>query len=179
MLTSKVAKRYAKGLLELTQERQQTTEVLSDMKALIKILNESQELNRFLQAPFLDHNKKMQVAKEVFKSFLPVVQNLILLVIKNGRATHLKNIAQDYINKVEDLHGVQRVTLTTAAPLSQENIDKILQSSKMINAGSKPDLKVIIKPELLGGYILRVGDQQLDTSVRSKLANMKKEFQLN
>ncbi|WKS95868.1 ATP synthase F1 subunit delta [Riemerella columbina] len=179
MLTSKVAKRYAKGLLDFTQETQQTSTVFADMKAVVKIMNESKELNRFFQTPFIDYKKKTEVAKQVFQGLAPASQKLIFLVIKHGRENHLKGIAQEFINKVEDLNGVQRVTLTTAAPLSQDNIDKILKASNLVHSQNTPDLKVIIKPELLGGYILRVGDQQLDTSVRSKLIQMKKEFQLN
>lgn len=178
MLTSKVAKRYAKGLLDFTQESQLTSAVFSDMKTVIKIMDESKELNRFFNTPFIDYKKKITVAKEVFRSLLPVSQNLISLVIKQGREVYLKDIAREYINKVDDLNGIQRVTLTTAAPLSKENIDKILSFSKLVKS-SNYDLKINVNPDLLGGYILRVGDLQLDTSVRSQLIQMKKEFQLN
>lgn len=58
MRTSKVAKRYAKGLLDFAQESQQTSTVFSDMKAVVKIMSESKELNRFLQTPFIDYKKK-------------------------------------------------------------------------------------------------------------------------
>ncbi|MDY3547225.1 ATP synthase F1 subunit delta [Riemerella anatipestifer] len=179
MRTSKVAKRYAKGLLDFAQESQQTSAVFSDMKAVVKIMNESKELNRFLQTPFIDYKKKTEVAKEIFKGLSVTSQNLISLVIRQGREAQLKFIAQDFIDKVEDINGVQRITLTTAASLSQENIDKILKSSNLVNNGTSYDLKINVNPDLLGGYILRVGDQQLDTSVRTKLAQMKKEFQLN
>ncbi|WP_052910768.1 ATP synthase F1 subunit delta [Riemerella anatipestifer] len=179
MRTSKVAKRYAKGLLDFAQESQQTSTVLSDMKAVVKIMNESKELNRFLQTPFIDYKKKITVAKEIFKGLSATSQNLISLVIRQGREAQLKFIAQDFIDKVEDINGVQRITLTTAASLSQENVDKILKSSNLVNSGASHDLKINVNPYLLGGYILRVGDQQLDTSVRTKLAQMKKEFQLN
>jgi len=100
------------------------------------------------------------------------------LVIKQGRESQLRNIAQEFINKVEDIKGTQRISLVTASPLSQENIQKIITDSKMVNV-SNYDLVTTVKPEILGGYILRVGDQQIDASVRTKLGNIKKEFQLN
>ncbi len=49
----------------------------------------------------------------------------------------------------------------------------------MVNANSNFDLKLIINQDILGGYILRVGDQQVDASVRTKLNQVKKDFQLN
>ncbi|MCC3218053.1 ATP synthase F1 subunit delta [Chryseobacterium cucumeris] len=179
MLTSKVAKRYAQGLLDFTNEAGQTATVFSEMKDVVKVMAESKDLNRFFLTPYIDSKKKIEVANEIFKGLSVSSQNLIRLVIKHGRESQLKNIAQEFINKVEDLSGVQRVTLTTATPLSKENLDQILRSTNLVNADSNFDLKVNVKPEILGGYILRVGDQQVDASVKTKLNQVKKDFQLN
>ncbi|MDO4224972.1 MAG: ATP synthase F1 subunit delta [Bergeyella zoohelcum] len=179
MLTSKVAKRYAQGFLDFVQETGQVASTLSEMKAVVKVMNESKDLNRFFLTPFIDFRKKTEVAGEVFKNFSTSSQNLIKLVIKHGRESHLKDIAQEFINKVEAIDGVKKVTLTTATTLSQQNIDDILKSSNLTASVSKYELETLIKPEILGGYILRVGDQQVDASVKSKLNQIKKEFQLN
>lgn len=179
MLTSKVAKRYAQGLLDFAQESGITDSVFSEMRDVVKTVEGSKELQNFFASPIIDSKKKISIAGEIFKNFSPVSKNIINLVIKQGRETHLKDIAQEYINKVEDMNGVQRVTLTTATQLSQQNIDEILKSTNLVNPNVKFDLKVNIRPEILGGYILRVGDQQVDASVKSKLNNIRKEFQLN
>ncbi|MDR6370288.1 F-type H+-transporting ATPase subunit delta [Chryseobacterium bernardetii] len=179
MLTSKVAKRYAQGLLDFTNESGQTATVFSEMKDVVKVMTESKDLNKFFLTPYIDSKKKIEVANEIFKGLSVSSQNLIRLVIKHGRENQLKNIAQEFINKVEDLSGVQRVTLTTATPLSKENLDQILRSTNLVNADSNFDLKVNVKPEILGGYVLRVGDQQVDASVKTKLNQVKKDFQLN
>jgi F-type H+-transporting ATPase subunit delta len=179
MLTSKVAKRYAQGLLDFTNESGQTATVFSEMKDVVKIMIESQDLNKFFLTPYIDSKKKVEVASEIFKGLSQSSQNLITLVIKHGRENQLKNIAQEFINKVEDINGVQRITLTTATQLSKENLDQILRSTNLVNANSNFDVNVIVKPEILGGYILRVGDQQVDASVKSKLNSIKKDFQLN
>ncbi|MDR6462392.1 ATP synthase F1 subunit delta [Chryseobacterium sediminis] len=179
MLTSKVAKRYAQGLLDFTNESGQTATVFSEMKDVVKVMSESKDLNKFFFTPYIDSKKKIEVANEIFKGLSVSSQNLIRLVIKHGRENQLKNIAQEFINKVEDLSGVQRVTLTTATPLSKENLDQILRSTNLVNADSNFDLKVNVKPEILGGYVLRVGDQQVDASVKTKLNQVKKDFQLN
>jgi F-type H+-transporting ATPase subunit delta len=178
MLTSKVAKRYAQGLLDFTNESGQTATVFSEMKDVVKIMKESADLNKFFMTPYIDSKKKIEVANEIFKGLSVSSKNLITLVIKHGRERQLKNIAQEFINKVEDINGVQRVILTTATQLSKENIEHILKSTDLVN-NSNFDLIVNIKPEILGGYILRVGDQQVDASVKSKLNKVKKDFQLN
>jgi F-type H+-transporting ATPase subunit delta len=179
MLTSKVAKRYAQGLLDFTNETSQTATVFSEMKDVVKVMIESKDLNKFFLTPYIDSKKKIEVASEIFKGFSQSSQNLIKLVIKQGRESQLKNIAQEFINKVEDINGIQRLTLTTATEISNANIEEILKSSNLVNTSENFDLKRIINPEILGGYILRVGDQQIDASVKTKLNQVKKGFQLN
>lgn len=179
MLTSKVAKRYAQGFLDFTQESGQTSAVFSEMKDVVKIMDASKDLKNLFASPIIDTKKKIGIATEVFKQFSPLCQNMINLVIKQGRESHLKDIAQEFINKVEDMNGVQRITLTSATQLSQKNVDDILKSTNLVNHNANFDLKTIINPEILGGYILRVGDQQIDASVKTKLEYLKKEFQLN
>lgn len=178
MLTSKVAKRYAQGLLDFTQESGNTESVFNEMKDIVKIMSLSKDLNQFFSTPIIDARKKEAIALEIFKDFSPVAKNIIRLIIKQGREAQLKNIAQEFINKVEDIKGTQRISLTSASKLSEQNIQKIIADSKMVNV-SNYDLETIIKPDILGGYILRVGDQQIDASVKTQLNNIKKEFQLN
>lgn len=179
MLASKVAKRYAQGLLDFTNESGQTSMVYGEMKDVAKIMNESKELVRFFQVPFIDYKKKAVVAKEIFKNCSASTQNLIQLVIKHGRETHLKDIAQTFVSKVDALNGIQKITLTTVAPLSETTLNDILKSTTLVNPNAKYDLKQNIDQNIIGGYILRVGDQQIDASVRSKLNQIEKDFQLN
>ncbi|MBS1571395.1 MAG: ATP synthase F1 subunit delta [Bacteroidetes bacterium] len=179
MLVSKVAKRYAQGLLEFSNENNTVSQVFDEMKSVISILNSSKELNSFLVTPFVDAKKKEETANLIFSSFSEGSKNFIRLVIKHGREAQLKNIAQEFINKVEDINGIQRITLTTATELSPSNIDAILKSTSIVNHNNKFDVQTIINTELLGGYILRVGDLQIDASVKSKLNHLKKEFNLN
>ncbi|MGA9213001.1 ATP synthase F1 subunit delta [Kaistella sp.] len=179
MRTSKVAKRYAQGLLNFTQEVGNTTSVFGEMKDLVNTIEKSKELQSFFNSPIIDSKKKISIANEIFKSFSAVSQNIIQLVIKQGREGQLSNIGQEFINKVEDMNGVQRITLTSATALSQDNMNNILKSTTLVNHNNQFDVKSIINPDILGGYILRVGDQQIDASVKSKLSRLKKEFQLN
>jgi F-type H+-transporting ATPase subunit delta len=179
MLSSKLAKRYAQGLLEFSTETGIVSTVFEEMKTVIQTINSSKEFNSFLATPLVDAKKKTNITNLIFSNFSTATKNFISLIIKHGRESKLKNIAQEYINKVEDINGVQRITLTSATALSKENIDNILKSTSLLAGNAKFDLLTIVKPELLGGYILRVGDQQVDASVKTQLGNLKKEFQLN
>ena len=179
MRTSKVAKRYAQGLLDFTQESGNTAEVLKEMKDIAKIISESKELRNFFATPIIEPRKKISVANEIFKNFSLVSRNMIQLVIKHGRESNLGEIATEYIDRVEALSGIQKITLTSAMELSAQNVEHIIKSSDLVDTHKNYEVKSILNPELLGGYILRVGDQQIDASVKTKLTILKKEFQLN
>lgn len=179
MLSSKVAKRYAQGLLEFASETNAVDPVFEEMKQVVKIMDSSKELNSFLNTPFIETKKKIETADQIFNGFSQASKNFIFLIIKHGRENQLKNIAQQYIDNVEDMKGIQRVTVTSASELSKENIDKILRSTHLLDHSKPYDLKTILNPELVGGYILRVGDQQVDASVKSKLSQLRKDFNLN
>ena len=66
MSRSKVAKRYAQGLLDFAKEANNTDVLYNEMKDVVKILSDSKDLVRFLAIPFIDHKKKIEAAKEVF-----------------------------------------------------------------------------------------------------------------
>ena len=177
--TTKVAKRYAQGLLDFTTETGNTETVFNEMKDVAETISGSKELRSFFATPIIDYRRKQSVASEIFSKFSVVTKNMITLVIKQGRERYLEDIAKEYVEKVEEMNGVQKVTLTTAEALSQQSLDQIVKTSSLIDVNKKYKIKSIIKPELIGGYILRVGDQQIDNSVRTHLANLRKEFQLN
>ena len=69
MLTSKVAKRYAQGLLNFTQESGLTNSVFSEMGDIVKTINQSKELQNFFASPIIDVKKKISIALEIFKNF--------------------------------------------------------------------------------------------------------------
>ena len=84
MSRSKVAKRYAQGLLDFAKEANNTDVLYNEMKDVVKILSDSKDLVRFLAIPFIDHKKKKEVAKEVFKNFSLATLNFIKLVISRS-----------------------------------------------------------------------------------------------
>ena len=175
MFSTKVAKRYAQGLLDFTKETQQTDVLFDEMKTVVQVLKDSAPLNRFLNTPFIDSKKKTNVASEIFKNLSPLAQNFINLVIKQGRESQLRNIAQTYIDRVEAERGIQKVTITLASPISESSINAIISQSNLVR--QNPNITTVIDPEILGGYIVRVGDQQIDASVKTQLMRVRKQFQ--
>ena len=98
MLTSKVAKRYAQGLLDFTQESRTHKHgfYFSEMKDVVKIFNESKELKTSLLRQSLTLKKKTKAALEIFAQFSQLSKNLITLVIKQGRKSSARYSTRVY-----------------------------------------------------------------------------------
>jgi len=101
MVSSKVAKRYAQGLLQFTQDAGSTDTVFAEMKTLVNTINGSRELQSFLASPVIDVKKKTAAAAAIFKNLSPVSQNLIYLVIKQGRESQLAGIGNAFVNNTK------------------------------------------------------------------------------
>lgn len=178
MPISKVAKRYSKGLFDYALENHQLETVSSEMSQLLELLNQSKDINTFFQNPFIETSKKIEVSKQIFVSFSALSNNFIQLCIKNGREKHIKDIVAHFMQNVETRNGVQRIFITSASELSQNNINDILSQSKIVDHSKKNNVETFVKPDLIGGYIISVGDQQIDSSIKTQLSALKKELQV-
>ncbi|MFV0304313.1 MAG: ATP synthase F1 subunit delta [Moheibacter sp.] len=176
----RAAKRYAKGLMQFAVESGQTQQINQEMMDLQKAVQDSRELNQFLSSPILDSRKKVEVAKIIFKDFSPTTQNFIQLVINHGREKGLKEITKQYHYLYNQLNNVHKAEVITATELNDGLINEIVEKAKAtIGNDYTYEIENKVDSSLIGGFILRVGDKQIDTSVKSKLFRLKKEFDKN
>jgi len=180
MARFRAAKRYAKGLMEFSTEQGQASQINLEMIDLVKAIESSRDLAQFLDSPILDSKKKNTIIKELFKDFSPTTQNFITLVVNHRRENGLKEIAKEFIDLYNHLNNVKKVEITSAIQLSDELIQQIVDNAKS-SMGSEYTYSVETKvdADLIGGYILRVGDNQVDSSIRTRLNRLKKDFSKN
>ena len=107
-----------------------------------------------------------------------MILSFFKIAVKKGRSQVLYATAKEFINQYNILKNVVKATVTSASPLSSDNITQIEDVVKKAFKG-EVILTVQIDPDLIGGFILKVGDKQFDTSLSSKLNKLKKEFQQN
>jgi F-type H+-transporting ATPase subunit delta len=100
------------------------------------------------------------------------------IAIRKGRSGVLLASAKEYVNQYNVLKNVVKATVTSSSALSKENISQIEAVVKEATKG-EVILTSHVDPALIGGFILKVGDKQFDTSLLGKLNKLKKEFQQN
>lgn len=173
----RAAQRYAKSLMQFASETSQADVVYAEMNDISKIIKENEDLRNFLNSPIIDASKKEVVLKEILKSFSKTTITFISLVVKQGRENILSKIADQFIANYNLANNIVTAEITSAVQLDQKTIDKIVAKAKQTLAeGSQVNVVNKIDASLIGGFILKIGNTQIDSSIKTKLATLKKDF---
>ncbi len=178
MSGSRAAIRYAKAVLSLATDNKSSDAVNSDMKLITNTIAQSEDLNQMLQSPVVRSADKKAVLISVFKNANIATTNLIDTLISNKRLALLNAVASSYTQLYDHMRGSQVATVTTAIPLTEDLKTKVLAKVKELT-GKEAEVENIIDENILGGFILRVGDIQYNASIANKLDKLKREFTLN
>ena len=175
MKSTKSASRYAKALLELAQEQNKLDVVNSNMSALIKAANETRDFQVFLNSPVIKVDKKINVLNELFSDFDTLSLSFIALITKNRRERLITEIAKSFIDQLKELRGIFPISITSAIPLDSKTKEVIVSKISSSIKG-KLEVEELIDINLVGGFIVRMGDKQIDASVASQLNRLKQEL---
>lgn len=173
----RVAKRYAKGFMDFLANTGKEETVMKEMQQMHDLMIENRDLRNFFGTPVLDYKKKTEIMKNVFANFSEETKTFLALIIKQGRSKAIGSIATEFINLYKSKHGIRSAVITSAQPLSKEQVDAIVNKAKeSLPADATVEIENKIDPDLIGGFILRLDDQQFDASIKTKLNNIRKEF---
>lgn len=177
--TGIVATRYAKSLFDLAKEQGQQEVVFADMAVIAQACRTNRDLVVMFNSPVINIDKKKAVIDEVFKSSISKMTLAFLNIILTKRREHyVPGIAAEYLKMYNIFKGIETATVTTAVALDDETRSKI---SAMVHAqtGKEVQLTEKVDANIIGGFILRFGDKQIDTSVSGKIRELSKEFDQN
>ncbi|MEO9533763.1 MAG: ATP synthase F1 subunit delta [Crocinitomicaceae bacterium] len=173
MASSRVASRYAKALLDLSIEQNSLDKVNADMLNLASLCRESKDLSNLLKSPIIDKNKKVDAFNAVFgKDMDKMSLGFFQLIVKNSRADIVAEIAESFVALYKEHNGMLDVYLTSAVPLEAKTKDQIVAKIQQ-NFDGKITLHESIDDTLIGGFVVKINDKQIDASIASQLSNLK------
>ena len=171
-----VASRYAKSLIDLAEEKNSLEKVKSDIEGVVKTLRENPELRAVLANPIVSPDKKFAVLNQIFgASIEPMILAFFKIVVNKGRAEVLYGTTKQFLQDYNERKGIIRASVISATPLSEENRKEIIQVVEEATKG-QVILEASVNPDLIGGFVLKVGDKQFDTTISGRLQRLKKEF---
>jgi len=172
----KVASRYAKALIDLSIEQGTLEIVKGDMEQFIGVLRVNKELQAVLKNPIMKQDKKSSILNAIFKDKIhPSIASFFNIMIRKSRAGILYATAHEFIREYNEVKGIVKATVTSASALSEAHLEQLRQQ-----IGAQISAEVILSnpvdPKLIGGFIIKVGDRQVDTTIEGRLQQLERHF---
>ncbi len=168
------AKRYAQAVFEIAIEDNKLEEWRLDLRKIAKLIGDA-EFVALIENPKLSFELKIKLVKEKLGQMNPEALNLIYLLITKNKLGYVDQIAYEYDRLLDEHYGIIRANVTTAIPLNDTEKEKISHQLKTI-IGRQVVIDLQVAPEILGGFVARIGDRLIDGSVRNKLNVLKKSL---
>lgn len=177
---SRVAKTYAKALLDLAVETKKIKEVGKDMDLLEQSLA-SRELILLLKSPILNKDLKKKALKAAFgKKIGKTTSSFIDIILRKGREPLLPEIIKSFDQQYKEYQKVTTVVITTAVKMTAANLKDI--KAKLLKSDITSDnvqIETKVDPDILGGFIIEIGDKLYDASVLHQFSKLRKNFSTN
>ena len=177
MSTKRIAARYAKPLLELAESMKVIENVKNDMVHFSSICASNRDFELMLKSPIITNLKKASILSKIFDGKVnALTSTFFTTVARKNREKYLPEIAEQFVILYNEKMGFQEATITTTIKLDaamRQSFEKLVVDI----TGKKPLLKERVDPELVGGYLLQLGDQQIDESISGQLKDLKLKFQ--
>lgn len=171
-----VAREYAETLFTLAGRHEGLDAYGRGIDLVTGLLDQNPDLRLFLETPRIDAEAKKGLVRKVFQGEVPPqLMNFLLLAIDKRRQRLLPQIAQHFRALVDEKEGRAHVEVTVARPLDDATLGVLASRlSELLGVTAVPHVKV--RPEILGGVVVRTGDTIYDGSVRKQLDGMRRRL---
>lgn len=173
---SKINVRYSKAFFLLAKEKDLTAELRKDAGLIANVCSQSADFNVLLNSPVVKISGKVKAIKSIFEGKINILSlNFLVLITENKREKYIPGIFRNLEDLYRQEEGIKTAVLTSSQPLDDSvalQVTKILEKEFK----SKVELSQKINSEIIGGFVLRIGDQQYDASIITQLKKIKEQL---
>ena len=172
-LLNSVTTPYAEAFLQVADEKQQTEEIVNQSKEILKLINDSPELEKALSSPILEKELKKDIIIKLFSEKInQSLLNLLKLLADRQRIGILVPILERFLEIYRENSNIALATVTSAVELSDEQKDLI--TKKIISIAGTEKLELVTKTDsaLIGGFVASVGSKVIDASIASQIRKL-------
>ena len=161
------ASAYGQALYELAIESGSAAGYLDEVQIVLEVFKENGELTDFLNNPKISKTDKVKTMESIFDSRVRKdITGLIVLAVEKDRQNDIRGILEYFITAVKDYLKIGIVSVAT--PMEKRILDT--------TAFKKLEMNYSVDKSLIGGMVIRIGDRVVDTSIKTKLAELTKEL---
>jgi F-type H+-transporting ATPase subunit delta len=180
MADARVASRYVRSLLGLAVEQNALEPVHQDMLMFDRVCDSNRDFLVMLRSPVIKHDLKRDILEKLFKARVHALTWAILdIITRKNREPLLPAIADSFHKAYNEYHKIGFASVISATPLDAKLRGEINAVAMKLADRTKTELVEKVDPALIGGFILNVGDKQIDASIASKLRALNLNFSYN
>ena len=171
-----IANRYAEALFQLSEEENITKEIYNELHDVVEVIKNNKELDNVLKSPLVAKNEKTQLIEALFNNKINNdLKNFLKILVEKGRISSLKSIKLTFKELLNDKHNIIEGTVISAIALTEKQVKELEEKlSKKYNKNVTLENKV--DESILGGVLVRLGNTQIDGSVKTRLDNIKDQL---
>jgi F-type H+-transporting ATPase subunit delta len=173
-MMASVAGRYAAALFELAKDQRQLPQVETDVKAFQGLLDSSEDLRRLVRSPVISAEAQVRALSAMLNKAgsTGLLANFLKLIARNRRLFAVADMLKSFRALLARERGEVTADVTSAHPLTPEQMNALGDTLKT-SIGKNVQVNTRVDPNLLGGLIVKVGSRMIDSSLRTKLDNLK------
>ena len=176
MNQSKISVRYAKAVFETASEQGFLERLYADFNLISKSISDSKEFYHVITSPVIKSADKINLLSTVYKAQVaPLTMRFLEMLVENNREAYISDIARNFAVLYRKSKHIKEVVLTTPTGIDAKISDK-LASTVAIAYKSSVEIKEELKPEMIGGVVVRIDNLQLDMSVATQLREIKESL---
>jgi F-type H+-transporting ATPase subunit delta len=173
MLNQAVARRYASALFDLAQEKGLVDQVDQEFGMVVQMADANPQLRAVVNDVLMSPEVKSDLIQKLFTGKIsPLVLNFLLVVVRKRREAFFPQMYRSYLDLANEARGIVEVEVRSAVPLPEE-LAQTLEHKLVARLGKRVKFQTQVAPELIGGLVVRVGDELMDGSVRTRLRRMR------
>lgn len=169
MLNQAVARRYARAIFDLAQEKGLVDQVDQELNLVATMIESNRQLKAVMDDVLISPEVKRDLVEKIFAGKVsPLVMNFLLLVVRKRREAWIPVMYRSFLDLANEARGIVEVEVRSAVPLPDQTL-ATLENKLQTRLGKRVKFETQVAPELLGGLVVRVGDELMDGSVRTRL----------
>jgi F-type H+-transporting ATPase subunit delta len=174
-MMASVAGRYASALFDLALEAKSLNEVEADLDRLQGLLDGSDDLRRLVRSPVFSADEQVRAIAAVASraGMSPLTANFVGLLARNRRLFVLADVLKAFRQIVARHRGEVTAEVVSAHPLSQQQLAQLTDTLSTTAGGRRVRVAARVDPRTLGGLVVKMGSRMIDSSIRTKLDNLK------
>lgn len=167
-----VSQRYAQSLYEIAVDEKISEVILHQMMSIKQNFEENPDFVKLLYTPSVSFDEKKELIGKIYKDKISsYLYNFLLLITEKGRARAFSEMADHFKHLYYEDNGLKDVTAITAFKMSEDMEKKLLDKLCEVT-GKKVVLTTVIDESIIGGVVIKIGNEQIDTSVKTRLGEL-------